>query len=395
MQIIDYQKTLRTFTDQGFLKVPGVLARTGIQVYYAFELGLDGDPMRRIRVYRPESEVFAPEAMASFEDSPITIDHPTEGVSASNWKQLTAGHVRNIRREGIYLMGDMIISDAGAIKALDSGKSEISNGYGNLLVMGHGFTPDGEEYDAKQTNIRGNHVALVDAARCGSACRVSDNQTTGASKMALKKTTIDGLPLEFDESAVVVIEKLVSDRDKIAGLLADANKLITSAVVDGKTLTTVELADQLVEANKVIADLKLQVMTPDARDALVESWAKMIADAKRIAPTVETKGKTCAAVRREVVLKLSADATKKATIDAVTGGVEADKATDAQISTAFAVLAASPVVADSKPANVTDPLANALVKDSKTEAAGGEKLDGRDLAMKRAQDAWKTPVAAA
>ena len=57
----------RTVTPEGFVVVRGAIARTGVQIYRAVELGLDGDPMRVIRLHRPADEVFAPASMATFE----------------------------------------------------------------------------------------------------------------------------------------------------------------------------------------------------------------------------------------------------------------------------------------------------------------------------------------
>ena len=60
------------------LNVP--VARTGPQEYLPDELGLPSGP-GVISVFRPESEVFSPETIASFEGMPVTNDHPPDGVT--------------------------------------------------------------------------------------------------------------------------------------------------------------------------------------------------------------------------------------------------------------------------------------------------------------------------
>lgn len=394
MFIIDYEKSKRVFTDEGYLRVPGRLARTGIQTYYAFELGLeDRDPMQRIRVYRPEEEVFNPDSMKSFDGAPITINHPPEGVDVTNRKDLQVGHVSNIRRDGIYLIGDLLITDRTAIKALDNGKDELSNGYDAKYVWGHGITPDGEEYDAKQTNIRGNHVAMVDAARCGPACRISDAKPTGVKKMA-KKVTIDGIPVEMEDQAADIVTTLVTARDKAIARVAEL-QVDTTFNIDGVSMTGKQVADALIEARKQIEELKKDIMTPAARDAMVAEWAKLIADTKAIAPKVITDGKTCAAIRREVVTAFMDTEPHKATLSILLAGQTADKASDDHLRTAFNVL-----VATAKPTQTTsnndsgaDPLAAALAKQgAKTNDASQEKTEtvsGRDAYMSNLQDAWK------
>ena len=50
-------------TSDGYLVAEARVARTGIQEYSRRELGMGGDGV--VRVYRPESEVFAEDAMTS------------------------------------------------------------------------------------------------------------------------------------------------------------------------------------------------------------------------------------------------------------------------------------------------------------------------------------------
>lgn len=394
MFTIDLDRSLRQYTPEGYLKVPGVLTRTGIQEYRAFELQInDGDPMRVIRVYRPEDEVFDPESMSSFEGTPITVNHPPEGVTADNWRQHSVGVVNGIVRDGQYMKGMLTVFDKAAIKAIEDGKDELSNGYNTDYSFAPGVTPGGEQFDAVQRNIRGNHVAIVDAARCGSACRVSDSKPTGATTMP-KKITVDGLPLEFEESAAVVIEKLVTDRDAAradAKTHKDAAELVTVAIagLGDSSITSLDgLVKALKDARIEIVELKKDVMTPDQRDAMVESWAKMTADAKRLVPEIETKGKVCTAIRREVVAKLHTGDHKPA-IDAVLAGAAVDAASDDQIKTAFNVLAATAQTTPANDSAANDPLAGALVKDGKEGSDKGAELGGRDAYIARNANAWQ------
>jgi hypothetical protein len=229
--------TSRTVTDEGYLVAPGILARTGVQEYRAWELGLkDGDPMRALRLYRPGSEVFEARSMGSFDGCPITIDHPEGGVTRDNWNQLARGDVRGVRREGDFMAATLTIRSKDAIEALQSGKRELSNGYTFTLDMTPGQTPAGEAYDGVQRNIRGNHVALVDAARCGPACRVSDSSTPpvkGTIPMTetLRKVSVDGIPVEVSETAAAAIDKLTQARDKAkAALDAAPNQAVLDAL---------------------------------------------------------------------------------------------------------------------------------------------------------------------
>lgn len=167
MITLDVQLTQRRKTPEGYLIVPARFARTGIQHYAAHELGVsDADPQRVIRVYRPPEEVFAAEAIASFDGRPITDEHPDEEVTAENWRAHAVGFARNPRREGEYLVADLTITDEATIEKIEAGKQELSGGYSAEYDWTPGLTAEGEPYDVKQIRIRGNHIATVAARPC-------------------------------------------------------------------------------------------------------------------------------------------------------------------------------------------------------------------------------------
>lgn len=378
-EILDRQVGKRTYTDEGFLIVPSRIARTGIQDYLAYELGItDGDPMRVIKIYRSPEEVFSPDAMASFENKPVTDDHPTVFVDSSNWRDLSKGFSRNVRREGDYLMADLIIADKEAIDKVVGGKVELSNGYGANYDWTPGVTPSGEHYDGQQKNIRGNHVAIVDAARCGPVCRVSDNQPKG-NTMADKKVTIDGIPFELPEAAAAAIDKLIVDR-------AAAQEASKKA---GESLAAAQAAHdaQIKAKDEELAKAKKDAITPEQRDALVESWAALIGDAKRLVADFDHKGKTCDAIRREVIAKVHTDAKRKPIIDAVLAGKALESVDSESVKTIFAVLSASatdaPQTTDAKADPYTDAISKAMGDQQTTVDANGPVLVGRDALQAR------------
>ena len=373
----------RRVSDEGFLIARGNIARTGIQEYRRFELGLDGDPMGRVKLYRPPSEVFAPDSMRSFEGKPITIDHPSNGVDAKNWRDLAVGDARDIKRVGDFMDAELTFRSKDAVDALDNGKAQLSNGYTFDLDMTPGTAPDGTAYDGVQRNIRGNHVALVDAARCGSACRVADSITTGDSEMSTTKITVDGIPVEVSDVAAAAINKLIKQ-------VADATERASAA--EGKMAGMVA-ADAHAKVVADLAAVQKDVMTPAARDAMVADWAAALATAKRLMPEIVTDGKTCHALRREVLTTLAGkDEAVKAVIGAVLGSVAIDAANEDQTRAAFNTVALTvKVVADTAPHADDRVVADAFTG---TSAAPAEKgvpvLTGREKAMKASRDAWMT-----
>ena len=189
------------------LNVP--VARTGVQEYLAEELWLTGNSGsppagRLVSVFRPGDEVFSPATIASFEGMPVTNDHPPEGVDISNIRALQKGHAHNVRRgsgeESDLLLADLIITDPALIKAiLEDGKREISCGYTYELCEENG------QYVQRQ--IRGNHVAVVDAGRAGHRVSIKDRQPGGHRTDKLKGETV------MKKSLSKVLARMAKDGD--------------------------------------------------------------------------------------------------------------------------------------------------------------------------------------
>lgn len=162
-------------TAEGYLICRSVpIARTGDQQYTAREVMQDGDPGQTVIVHRRPEDVFAEETIASFEGKPVTDDHPPENVQAENFASYARGHVQNVRQAGDNLVGDVYITDAKlASDVKHRVKREISCGYQCDLV------PDGAG-GYYQTNIRGNHVAVVLRGRAGHDIAIHDAANTAA-----------------------------------------------------------------------------------------------------------------------------------------------------------------------------------------------------------------------
>lgn len=153
------------------------IARTGTYKYLREELGLDGNGI--VDVYRTEDEVFNDAAIASFEGKAFTDTHPSVDVDVNNWSIYAKGDVRNVRRgKGEFsncLVADIIVRDPIVIDEIKSGvKREISSGYECEYVE-----ENGKIY---QRNIRGNHVALVQAGRAGNQVKIYDEKKVISSK---------------------------------------------------------------------------------------------------------------------------------------------------------------------------------------------------------------------
>ena len=201
---------------------------------------------------------------------------------------------------------------------------------------------------------------------------------------AKRKVTVDGFSLEVDDTAATAIDNLVKQRDEARTALAS----VQTKAADAEKLQTA-----LDKATADIETLKKDVMTPEQRDALVADWSKMIGDAKRLAPELVTDGKTCLAIRREVIAAVAAkDTTAKAVADAVLAGKKLETAdADAVRSTFQAIVAA---VKSTEAADSTTQASDAAVAAALTgEGKGGgseaqAELSGRDAFLARQSQAW-------
>jgi hypothetical protein len=136
---------------------------------FAEELGLTGDDAKKIKkVYRGEDEVFKASSLHSFGHKPFTDDHPPLNVTADNWREYARGQAGDdIVRDGQFIRVPMVLMDSNVINKFKDGKAELSVAYECEIDFTPGTAPDGTQYDARQKNIKANHIAVVDAARGG------------------------------------------------------------------------------------------------------------------------------------------------------------------------------------------------------------------------------------
>lgn len=310
-------------TKDGYLTSMVKVSRTGIQLYPGAAVGMPDKEV--VRVYRPEGEVFNKDSMKSYAYRPVTLDHPTEDVTAENWrdhgKGITGG---DVIRDGDFVRVPLILMDAATISAVAAGKREVSMGYSAIVEFKDGVTEGGEPYDAIQRELRMNHLAIVSKARGGSDLRIGDEE--GDPPMAERTVLLDGISVVTTEQGAQAIEKLQRD----IKTLRDSNTA-ELATRDG---TITQLKADISKKDGEMAVMKKQiddgVMTPAKLDAAVISRAALIADAKKIAgDTLVTTGKTDSEIRRAAVATKLGDEAAKALDDAAIAGAFAYAAKDA------------------------------------------------------------------
>ena len=293
--------TEREYTDEGFLKVPARISRTGIQEYFAIEMGIaDRDPKEKIRVYRPEEEVFTDFSLNSFTNKPVTNNHPPELVNTDNSRQYTVGMSgHEVVRDGDFVKTILHITDAEAIKNIEAGKVELSNGYTADIEWTPGVTPEGEQYDAVQRNIKGNHIAIVERGRAGPSCRVADNSPESREAI-MAKVTIDGVDYEVSDQAAQAVGKLqkrLFDAESEAEKKDEEMKKKEDEMEEVKT--EAKKTEDSLKAQ--IDDAKSKIPAPEAIDKMVADRMTLVDSVKKVCPDIVVDGKDTDTLMKEAV----------------------------------------------------------------------------------------------
>lgn len=184
------------FTEEGYLVDHPILTSCGIFEY----TNPDGSIRRELRL--PE-HVFDEKSLATYKGKPIIITHEAGIVNKDNVDKEQIGTIlTNGYQDGEDVRAEIIIHNTDAMK--DSGLKELSLGY-NLDLVEEPGTYNGEPYDAIQTNIVINHLALVASARAGEQARLNidgsdEPELKGGKLMANEtKSRADGGAMSAEE----------------------------------------------------------------------------------------------------------------------------------------------------------------------------------------------------
>jgi 8-oxo-dGTP pyrophosphatase MutT (NUDIX family) len=151
------------------------ISRSGVFQYLGRSIGAP-DPDKIYNVYRPVEE-FTPDTIDSFKLIPIVDDHTMlgpreEGLTPAEMKGVHGTTGEDVFFEDGILYATIKVFSQTLANLIESGKTALSLGYRCAYSKASGIF-NGEAYEYIQRNLQGNHLALVDAARCDVA--VLDN----------------------------------------------------------------------------------------------------------------------------------------------------------------------------------------------------------------------------
>jgi len=276
----------------GRLVVNARVARGGnIQEYLGSEVGKPG--MSRVRVYRPEDEVFNVDSVKTFPHKIVTLDHP---AGPADFERDAVGWIGDeVMRDGEFIRVPMTVAAKRAVDAVKGGKRELSVGYTSDIEFTSGTSPTGGQYDAIMKNITVDHVAIVSRARGGPELRLGDWRSLDDNNPApmeitamteLRKVVVDGLTIDATPQSAEVITKLQNEIERL------------------KTGHAQEIAAKDAEIAKKdgeIDGLRGKVLDDAAIDRRVTERSDLIAKARRIYADVKTDGLADEDIRKAVV----------------------------------------------------------------------------------------------
>ena len=238
-------------TPEGFVEFEGFGAAAGVVQVYPEK------PVGEQRHYRPATEVFDAESLASWAGRPFSILHPHQRgdlsvlVTPTTARVYSAGSVMSATAErdlGLVRV-KFLVTDAGAIAELQSpsGPKKLSAGYNRVLVRQAGVAPSGEVYEVIQTKIRINHLAAVQEARAGTNAGFRDADSKGGSK----ERTMEFLEVEVGGRRVRVLKE-------DAPVVQSEVQRLVKAEADAKA------AEADAKAKAQVAEAKAKVAEADA-----------------------------------------------------------------------------------------------------------------------------------
>ena len=225
----DSMDTAREYDTNDFYEIKNnPISKSGVFEYLGKNIPDAENPNKMYKVYRPESEVNNSDTINSFKLLPFIDDHEMLGKDATPAEKKG---VHGVIGEDIYfkdgiLYANLKIFSESLKNLIENGKKELSCGFKNLWVKEEGTTSDGESYDYIQTNIRGNHIALVEAGRMGKDVAVLDSKDQSNSNERIV----------MDEELKAMLTEIIGRLDKLEKMEKVESEISEDEEVEAKAM---------------------------------------------------------------------------------------------------------------------------------------------------------------
>lgn len=266
------RSSVRRYDDDGRLHVEiSNISKAAVNPYLGSEIpgwqALNLDPQKIYQLLRDPAELEA--AAPTFNNLPLMLKHVHQKANDPQ-ADLIVGSIGDPSFEFPYLRASLCVWNEAGIKAIeDEVMVELSSSYHYHADMTPGEF-EGVPYDGRMTNIRGNHLALVEDGRAGPDVVVSDaNPFKPKQETPAMKPTKLGLALKLALSAAS--PKIAQD-SSLGALVGDAKK---------KTFKKADVVSKLVAMD---SDMNAESLD-DIIDAIL--GVEQNPDAEVVPPVVE------------------------------------------------------------------------------------------------------------
>lgn len=219
--------------DNGFLFAPIVFAEKKVMPYE-----VEGGKTQLELMDLDDSNT---DMLRQIEGLPFVLEHPDELLNPDNYSELVKGVVVDpryiVQDNTLFILARLKIWDPIVIDVIESGElAELSQGYICQIIREPGQY-NGARYDARQTNFKFDHLALVDDGRNGENVRVIYNKYR-ENRSIMKRKNGEGItdPQKKEEMnqdgegeppvEMSVEERLTSLEEKISALTEILKKLM-------------------------------------------------------------------------------------------------------------------------------------------------------------------------
>lgn len=371
-------------TQEGYLRCWATIARTGVQTY------IRGDGSKVVE-YRSPEEVGNVDALASFAGKVVTLEHPSEGpLTSENTAKYAVGFTDSeVVFDGKYVRVRMTITDSNAIKSVLDGKTtECSGGYRSAVIDSAGVDPEGNRYDAVQTMIRGNHVAITEKARAGRVTRLHLDSADAVAETAEHVSPTASTPMakikirdaEYEVSEAVALAYTTAQREdqaKLDSLKSDKEAAIAErdavqAKFDSLQGESDELKTRVDSLKSELDQEKSTRLDSDAINKLVDQRIALIQSAQlHLDSDFDYSGKSEREIREAVIVKIHGDS------------VDLKEKSDAYIEARFdSILEFT---------NPNEDLRQAIGTAFNKDSADSNSDSGRASYVKSLETAWQQP----
>ncbi len=232
--------------DNGFWLIKdNPISKAGVYPYLGKHINQELEPDKVYNVLRPIEELSNNETIESFNAVPLINEHEMIGEDFTPYdKRQAGGIIFNPKIDNGVMYADIKIFSEDLKDEINSGKKELSLGYRCNYEISNGVW-EGQQYDAIQRSIKGNHIALVDNGRMGKNVRVYDHQITFDAIDAII-TNEEKETVNMNEQQLEALAKALAN----AGISEEQAKIIIASVAEKTSDEGVGAIEEKVVDNK-------------------------------------------------------------------------------------------------------------------------------------------------